>query len=204
VHLQPLDPLPGAVVERVVRGAHVRELGGGAVRRDHPGVQEGVPPGRALERGVGVPQAVGERVQAPAAVLRPQPAAAMSVVVPSTVVMPGLAPAASRLRRISPFELGCGRRPRNEALPGPGFIAKAATHSGVAPAMSPVPVANVSYAPLRTKPWCVTPEAVIRALGSAPRASRAFTRARRSSGFNRPPLPRAPPCLPPGSGRQSG
>ena len=117
----------------------------------------------------------------------------MSVVVPSTVVMSGRAPAARRLLTISPVESGVfhpilGR-------PGPGFVAKAATHSGVAPAISPVPVANVSYAPFRTKPWCITPEAVIRALGSAPRASRAFTSGSLSLSVSRPPRPRAPPCL---------
>ena len=73
---------------------------------------------------------------------RPQPAAAISGVVPSFDVIPGRAPAASRRRRTSAVEL-CVLHPLR-IRPGPGLVANAATHSGVAPATSPVPVANVS------------------------------------------------------------
>ena len=124
---------------------------------------------------------------------RPQPAAAIIGVVPSFDVSSGRAPAASRRRRTSPVEL-CVLHPLR-IRPGPGLVANAATHSAVAPATSPVPVPNVSYAPFRTNPCSVTTDAVMRALGSAPRASRAFTSGSRSSKRSRPARAPEPPCL---------
>ena len=54
--------------QRVVRRAHVGELRVGRHRRDDPRVEHRVAPRRIHERGVGVPEAIAERVMAPAIV----------------------------------------------------------------------------------------------------------------------------------------
>ena len=73
------------------------------------------------------------------------PVAAISGVFSSSVVMRWSAPAASRRRMIS----GVVSLPRSivPKLAWPPLAAKAATHRGVAPRMSPVPTAKGSNAP---------------------------------------------------------
>ena len=68
VHAEAFQPRLRLLRQRVVCGAHIRELGVGRHRRHHEGGEHGIAPARVLERGVGVPEAVAERVKAPAAV----------------------------------------------------------------------------------------------------------------------------------------
>ena len=90
--------------------------------------------------------------------------------------------------------MGLVLRKRFDALPWPGLVAYAATHSGVAAATSPVPVPKLSYEPFRRNPSPGISDAVIRGLGSAPRSRSAFTNSSRSSIVSRRWRAPPPPC----------
>ena len=76
---QPFDRGAGLLVERIVGGAHVGELGVGPHRRHHPRRQHRVAARRIDERRIGVPQAVGDRGGAHAVVRVPDLAVLVDV-----------------------------------------------------------------------------------------------------------------------------
>ncbi len=79
IDAQALDRGAGFHVEGIVGGAHVGELRVGPHRRHHPRRQHRVAARRVDERGIGVPQAVGERGGAHAVVRVPDLAVLVDV-----------------------------------------------------------------------------------------------------------------------------
>ena len=62
--------IPGLIVERIVGGAHIRKLGIAASGRDSYRAQQRIPGGHDFERAVRVPQAVTDREESAAVVVR--------------------------------------------------------------------------------------------------------------------------------------